>query len=107
MPTEESEIDYVRGSKRAWLTMLSECLKHLGYDGLRQLGCDDSEISRVKLVAERSETVLILRSLCKEFGDNDWSDDLHLADVIEKHLAIHLRSHDQLDSTLEESGDEP
>jgi hypothetical protein len=23
-------------------------------------------------------------------GDNDWPDDLHLADVIDKHLARHL-----------------
>lgn len=44
---------------------------------------------------ERTETVHALRELCKEFGDNDWSDDLHLADVIEKHLARHLRAGDE------------
>jgi hypothetical protein len=39
---------------------------------------------------ERSDVIKTLRSVCKSFGDNDWLDDLHLADVIEKHLARHL-----------------
>jgi hypothetical protein len=29
--------------------------------------------------------------LCADYGDNDWTDDLNLSDVIEKHLARHLR----------------
>jgi hypothetical protein len=29
----------------------------------------------------------MLRLECAEFDDNDWPDDLHLADVVEKHLA--------------------
>ena len=37
-------------------------------------------------VAERQEVVAILRRLCAEPGDNDWPDNLHLSDVIEKHL---------------------
>lgn len=40
--------------------------------------------------AERAAVVLILRELCQEFGDNDWAENAHLADVIEKHLAKHL-----------------
>lgn len=28
----------------------------------------------------------MLRILCDHYGDNDWADDLHFADVIEKHL---------------------
>lgn len=39
---------------------------------------------------ERIEVVQILRELCKEFGDNDWQDNDHLRDVIEKHLAKYL-----------------
>jgi hypothetical protein len=39
---------------------------------------------------EREMTIVALRSLCAEFGDNDWPDDLHLADVVEKHLGKHL-----------------
>ncbi len=32
----------------------------------------------------------VLRNVCKDFGDNDWPDDLHLGDVIDKHLARYL-----------------
>ncbi len=39
---------------------------------------------------ERGAAVAQLRSVCEDFGDNDWPDDLHLADVIEKHLARQL-----------------
>jgi hypothetical protein len=41
---------------------------------------------------ERKWAIVALRSLCGQFGDNDWSDDLHLADVIDKHLARRLWS---------------
>ena len=39
---------------------------------------------------ERHEVLEMLRQVCEEHGDNDWPDDLHLADVIEKHLWRHL-----------------
>ena len=39
---------------------------------------------------EREIAIIVLRRLCAEHGDNDWPDELHLADVIEKHLANHL-----------------
>jgi len=42
------------------------------------------------LVAEREAAVAALRSVCGDFGDNDWSSEVHLADVIEKHLGRHL-----------------
>lgn len=79
---ERSEIDYIRGSRAAWLAMLGECLGQLGYD--------DPEVQRVKWVNERESTVAMLRMVCGDHGDNEWPDNLHLADVIEKHLARHL-----------------
>jgi len=39
---------------------------------------------------ERREIISALRDACSEIGDNDWPDDLHIADIIEKHLARHL-----------------
>ena len=42
---------------------------------------------------ERVSVVAILREVCRDYGDNDWADDLHLYDVIEKHLARHLYNH--------------
>lgn len=41
---------------------------------------------------EREATIAALRILCGDFGDNDWLDDLHLADVVEKHLSKHLHT---------------
>lgn len=77
---EEQERAYEQGEKAAYARVLSVCV-----DGLQQDG--NGERWRV----ERAAIVAALRGLCEEFGDNDWSDDLHLGDVIEKHLARHLR----------------
>lgn len=42
------------------------------------------------LLSERQQAVAKLREICGEFGDNAWPDELHLADVVEKHLAKYL-----------------
>lgn len=51
---------------------------------------DERQLEELK--AERAETVAALRRVCDEFGDNDWPDELHLGDVVEKHLRRHLHS---------------
>lgn len=33
---------------------------------------------------------MLLRDICKEYGDNDWDDDLHIVDIVDKHLHRHL-----------------
>lgn len=76
------EQSYTRGSRMALLLMLQHVLKHLGYD--------DPEAAHVKWIAERELTVGALRDVCRDHGDNDWPDDLSLADVVEKHLGRHL-----------------
>jgi hypothetical protein len=76
------EGSYVRGSRAAWLAMLELCL--------HQLGIDDPEAGKVRWVSERARAILALRAICDNHGDNDWPDDLHLADAIEKHLGDHL-----------------
>jgi len=73
-----------RGSRGAWVEMLEHCCRALGYKS--------EEGSRAGWISERERTISTLRMACDEFGDNDWPDDLHLADVVEKHLARHLRS---------------
>lgn len=55
-----------------------------------ELGADDPAARQAAWLAERAETVTALRELCREYGDNDWPDTLHLVDVIDKHLARHL-----------------
>lgn len=42
---------------------------------------------RDRLRAERAAAVTMLRVECAAYDDNDWPDNLHLADIIEKHLA--------------------
>lgn len=83
--TEKEELAYIEGQQTIWRVMLRKCIAHLipQYDepGDKQLAL---------LVAERSEAIAILRNLCEEFGDNDWDEDLYLADIIDKHLGKHL-----------------
>lgn len=76
------EASYLRGSKAAWRQMLARCLQ--------ALEIDDSVASKARWLLEREEVIVKLRSLCEDFGDNDWDDQENLADVIEKHLARHL-----------------
>jgi hypothetical protein len=77
-----SEADYELGNRAAWLAMLAECLRHLGVD--------DVEAGKARWVKEREETIAQLRILCDVVGDNNWTESLYLADVVEKHLARHL-----------------
>lgn len=79
--TEAEEKAYVRGQRAVWCDLLRQAVRALGADG-------DAERWRI----EREETVAMLRQVCEHHGDNDWPDDLHLADVIDKHLWRHLGS---------------
>jgi len=74
---------YAQGSQMAWLRMLGECMRHLGYT--------DERVKAINWVLEREEAIHQLRSLCAEFGDTDWDNTLCLADIIDKHLGDYLR----------------
>lgn len=80
--TESDEIAYECGSRRAYIDMLAFALGGLGYD-LHTLNA-------ASLAKERAEAIATLRRVCVDHGDNDWEDNLHLSDVIEKHLARYL-----------------
>jgi len=77
-----NERDYTRGERAALTRMLALIVRDLGYD--------DPEAAKVAWIKQREAAVAALRSVCEDHGDNDWPDDLNLADVIEKHLARHL-----------------
>jgi hypothetical protein len=81
-PSEESA--YIEGSRRAFIDMLQLCLQHLGVH--------DPVAGQHRWILERQEAISTLRQMCADYGDNDWPDDLHLADVLEKHLARYLES---------------
>lgn len=76
------ESSYIEGSRRAWLLMLQQCIIHLGVD--------DVDAGKTRWVIERQETIAKLRQICETHGDNDFSDDLYIPDILEKHLFRYL-----------------
>lgn len=76
----KEEARYAEGSSMAWRSMLLICVRELGYN----------EASHAAWIAEKEEIKQVLKEVCTDFGDTDYHDDLHLADVIEKHLHRHL-----------------
>jgi hypothetical protein len=40
---------------------------------------------------ERAKAIVALREVCKNYGDNDWPDNLNLADIVNNHLLRHLQ----------------
>jgi len=81
MDAEERDALLVQGERLAWFRILGQSVQALGGEG-------DAERWRL----EREEAIMVLRGLCEHFGDNDWNESLHLADVIDKHLGKHLHS---------------
>lgn len=81
MPNEV-EIAYDKGSRAALTGMLRSLTV--------QLSGEERDLAA--LLIEREDTVAKLRDVCERFGDNEWPDNLHLADVIEKHLLRHLEA---------------
>lgn len=77
---ERSESSYLAGKARAGVEVL-----HLG---LELAGCEGRDVARMAM--EIAEARNVLRRLCATHGDLDWGDDLHLADVIDKHLGKYL-----------------
>lgn len=39
------------------------------------------------MTRERTDAIAYLRRLCERYGDNDWTDQMPLADILEYHLA--------------------
>ena len=58
------------------------------------------ELTRQQPLKERDEIIAMMRKICAEYGDNDWPDALHPADVLEKHLYCHLTGRRKLDGDL-------
>lgn len=87
--TPKEEEAYVAGGNAAWRMILSEALKHLGGDGI--------DLTKERLILERSEAIASLRQLCVGLGVDidsiDWPDDLHLVDIIERIKQAYFRTH--------------
>jgi hypothetical protein len=72
---------YVRGMEGVWRSLVQQGIANIGPSPVRDLGA---------LHAERHDAVRALREVCALLGDNDWEDDLHLGDIIEKHVLPHI-----------------
>ncbi len=68
----------IAGRQAAYRHILRQCLAEL------------PEGSEHRWQLERGAAVAALRRVCADHGDNDWPDNLSLADVIEKHLRQQL-----------------
>jgi hypothetical protein len=79
---DSGESAYTEGSRRAWINMLQLCLQHLGVN--------DPVAGHHRWIMERQETIAKLRSICAEYGDDAFDDDLYIPDILEKHLYCYL-----------------
>ncbi len=79
--TEQEERFYTEGETHALKQMIKDCQNKLRAYGI-ELKTDET------FSQERIDTIALLRMLCDEYGDNDWDDNLHLTDIIQKHLTI-------------------
>jgi predicted secreted protein len=94
--TEKEELAYEQGQQIVWRRMLRKCITNLA-------PCFNESADKqfALLLAERSEAIAILRDLCEEFGDNNWDENLHLADIIEKHLGKYLHELKRQDEIIQ------
>jgi len=76
-----SEIDYITGEKAAWLRMLTVCIKNLDMNNINSV-----DKKYILLLKERNDAIIALRSICNILNDNEWDDNLYLADIIEKYI---------------------
>jgi hypothetical protein len=83
---DAGDFHYIAGMRSALTHQLAHILGELGYSG--------DEGQRLAWILERERAVAKLREVCAEYGDNDWEDNLHLADVIDKHLHRYLEDDD-------------
>lgn len=89
---ERDEGNYIRGNRAAYWRILLHVLGELRE---RETDTDVEKLQRELGHAEAHlEAVRMkLRDACDHYGDNDWPDELHLADALEKHLMRHIESH--------------
>jgi hypothetical protein len=86
---DRATVAWRAGRRHAWVSVLNIAVREIG-----------DQRSEAALRQELEDVRGALRDLCKDFGDNDWADDLHLGDVVRKHLAKHLYDARDDDSDL-------
>lgn len=85
----------VKQSERAWAGGRRSYAAHVLREAARELGVDDAEHPEAviaHLLTEREAAIAQLEDLCHNFGDDDWTSDLWLPDIIDKHLGKYLHA---------------
>ena len=82
--TEAEEVAYMQGVAQRNREILGILIRELPED---ERTTDGWRI-------ERMDAISTLRSLCRDFGDNNWPDNLAISDIIEQHLVDYLRSNE-------------
>ena len=95
-----TEAAFEAGERSAYTSLLRQCLRNLGYD--ENIGSDERVVAT--LILGRQEALACLRDVCDAWGDNDWTYDLSLADIIKNHLARHLERRDRIVVEKESDG---
>ena len=80
-----NEVDYIQGNKAAYSNILKFCIKQLDDNDYIEY-----EKAYINLLTERTEAILALRAVCSIISDNNWQDNLHLADIINKHILNYI-----------------
>lgn len=76
---EKEEQIYILGETEALKTVICLCQNKLR-------GLDVKLKTKEEFDQERIDVINLLRQICSERGDNDWPDDLHICDIMNKHI---------------------
>ncbi len=79
-PDRSYSAGYMAGRDAVTINLIIAIVHDLQRDGMTQL----------RWAKEYLELRALLREVCNEFGDNDWSNTQSLVDVIRNHLVPHL-----------------
>jgi hypothetical protein len=81
--TEDQEKYFILGKGKAFKKIIIDCQNALAGLGIKLKTKDEFDQERIDIIDT-------LRSVCGEIGDNDWDDDLHISDIINKHLVCYI-----------------
>lgn len=87
---ELTESHYLRGQRSALIQQLHSVLRELSIPYTSIDEAPENLMTIARLTMEREDTIAALRGVCEDHGDNDWDENLHLADVVNKHLGNYL-----------------
>lgn len=87
---ELTESHYLRGQRSALINQLHNVLIQLSVPYENVDAAPENLMIIARLTTEREDALSALRTICEDHGDNYWENDLHLADIINKHLGDYL-----------------